>query len=161
MLCAWAYWLTLFRSAWLGISGTHHCSDCRFPMHVEYQLGLYESCRPCSLRGIDWSLTHMPQCTQFTSRDRTPGLEGCDLAWGTFLIGNLIPIPRNWVSRTVISWLESLRGFCSYLIFPISKIKIKVSGDSKQNHSSSGTDFPKLKNRVFSTHFHTLIILNC
>ena len=48
-----------FSSAWLGTSGTHHCSDCRFHMHVEYQLGLYESSHPCSLGGIDWSLTYV------------------------------------------------------------------------------------------------------
>ena len=41
-----------FRNAWLGTSSMHHCSDCWFPMHAEYQLGLYESCHPCSLRGL-------------------------------------------------------------------------------------------------------------
>ena len=39
-----------------------------------------------------------------------------------------------------------MRGFCSYSIFPI--LKKKVSGDSKQNRSSLGTDFPKLKNQL-------------
>ena len=49
-------------------------------------------------RGIDWSSTHMLRCTQFTSRDRISSLEGCYLAWDTFLIGNLIPEPKNLVS---------------------------------------------------------------
>ena len=49
MLCVCAYFLTIFYSAWLGTSGTHHCPDCRFSMHVEYQLELYESCHPCNL----------------------------------------------------------------------------------------------------------------
>ena len=52
MLCAYAYSLTLCRSAWLGTSGTHHCSGFRFPMLSEYQLGLYESCHPYSLGGL-------------------------------------------------------------------------------------------------------------
>ena len=69
-----------FCSAWQGTSGTHYCSYCRFHMHAEYQLGLYESGHPCSLGRIDWSLTYVLQCTLFTSRDRTLGLEGCYLA---------------------------------------------------------------------------------
>ena len=52
---------------------------------------------------IAWSSTRMLQCTQFTSRDRIPGLKGCYLVWGTFLIGNLIPGPKNLVLRTVFS----------------------------------------------------------
>ena len=43
-----------------------------------------------------------------------------------------------------------IRGFCSYLIFPILKIKIKkVSGDSIQHRSSPGAGFSKLENTNF------------
>ena len=41
-----------FCSAWLGTSSMHHCSNCWFPVHVEYQLGFYESCHPCNLGGL-------------------------------------------------------------------------------------------------------------
>ena len=66
-------------------------------------IGSYESCHLCNIGKIDWSLTHMLQCTSFISKDRTPYLKGCYLAWGIFLIGNLIPGTRNRVSQTVFS----------------------------------------------------------
>ena len=50
--------------------------------------------------------------TQFTIRDRVPGLEGCYLIRGTFPIGNLIPGPRNLVfADRFFSILESLGFF--------------------------------------------------
>ena len=50
--------------------------------------------------------------TQFTSRDRVPGLEGCYLILSTFLIGNLILGPRNLVfADRFFSILESLGFF--------------------------------------------------
>ena len=56
-------------------------------------------------------------------------------------MGNLIPGPRH---------TRVIRGFCSYLIFPILKIKIKkVSGDSIQHRSSPGAGFSKLENTNF------------
>ena len=42
-------------------------------------------------------MTHMLPHTQFTSRDRVPGLEGCYLICSTFLIGNVIAGTRNLV----------------------------------------------------------------
>ena len=155
MLYVCAYWLTCFYSAWLGTLSTHHSFDCRFLKHAEYQLELHESCHPCSLGGINWSLTHMLQCTKFTSRDRISSLEGCYLAWGTFLIGNLIPGPRNLVLRTAFSWLESLRGFCSYLILPISKkIKIKSKWWLQTKSFLIGNGFSKTQKPFF---LHTII----
>ena len=65
-------------------------------------------------------------------------------------MGNLIPGPRIYFSQTAFFHTSVIRGFCSYLIFPILKIKIKkVSGDSIQHRSSSGAGFLKLENTNF------------
>ena len=90
----------------------------------------------------------MIPCTQFISRDPVLGLEGCYLAWGTFLIGNLIIEPRNLVFVDHFFLTGVNEGLFFLLNFPHLKIKIKVSGDSKQKRSSLVMDFPKLKNQL-------------
>ena len=70
-------------------------------------------------------MTHMLPHTQFTSRDRVPGLEGCYLICGTFLIGNLIPGPRNLVFVDRFFHTGVIGVFCSYLVFPFIKITTK------------------------------------
>ena len=64
-------------------------------------------------------------CTQFISRDRVPGLEGCYLAWGTFPIGNLILEPKNLVFVNRFFLIEDNEGFLFLLHFPQLKKKEK------------------------------------
>ena len=70
-------------------------------------------------------MTHMLPHTQFTSRDRVPGLEGCYLICGTFLIGNLIPGPRNLVFADRFFHTGVIGGFLFLLSFPLYKITTK------------------------------------
>ena len=63
--------------------------------------------------------------TQFTSRDRVPGLEGCYLIEGTFPIGNLTPGPRNLVFADRFFPYRSHWGFLFLLGFPLYKITTK------------------------------------
>ena len=70
-------------------------------------------------------MTHMLPHTQFTSRDRVPGLEGCYLICGTFLIGNLIPGPRNLVFADRFFHTGVIGGFLFLLGFPLYKITTK------------------------------------
>ena len=86
-------------------------------------IGSYESCHLCNIGGIDWSLTHMLQCTPFISKDRTPYLKGCYLVWGTFLIGNLIPETRNLTDCFFLTGV--IEGFLFLLNFPHFKNKNK------------------------------------
>ena len=94
--------------------------------------------------------------TQFTSRDRVPGLEGCYLIGGTFPIGNLIPGPRNLVFADRFFFpYWSHWGFLFLLGFPHLKIKIKVSGDSKAKPFPLGDGFSKTRKsiHIFFSHF--------
>ena len=94
-------------------------------------------------------MTHMLSHTQFTSRDRVPGLEGCYLICGTFLIGNLIPGPRNLVFADRFFHTGVIGFFLFLLGFPLYKITTKSKWQLQRNTVLLEDGFSKTRK---STH---------
>ena len=93
-------------------------------------------------------MTHMIPHTQFTSRDRIPGLEWCYLICGTFLIGNLIPGPRNLVFADRFFHIGVI-GVWFLLGFPIYKITTKSKWRLQRKTILLEDEFSKIRK---STH---------
>ena len=90
-------------------------------------------------------MTHMLPHTQFTSRDRVPGLEGCYLICGTFLISNMIPGPRNLVFAYRFLHTRVIGVFCSYLVFALYKITTKSKRQSQRKTILLEDGFSKIR----------------
>ena len=94
-------------------------------------------------------MTHMLPHTQFTSRNRVPGLEGCYLICGTFLIGNLIPRPRNLVFADRFFHSGVIGVFLFLLGFPLDKITTKSKWQLQRKTVILEDGFSKIRK---STH---------
>ena len=92
-------------------------------------------------------MTHMLPHTQFTSRDRVMGLEGCYLICGAFLIGNLIPGPRNLVFADRFFHTGVIGVFLLLLGFPLYKITTKSKWRLQRKTVFLEDGFSKLENQ--------------
>ena len=92
--------------------------------------------------------------TQFTSRDRVPGLEGCYLIEGTFSIGNLTPRPINLVFAYRFFHTKVIGVFLFLLGFHLYKITTKSKWRLQRKTVLLEDGFSKLENqRTFFLSF--------